>query len=81
MLSKVERDYLSGKITLPKSYERVLRHRIKTKLKQFFMLELPLIQKAGITEFYNGITRNNNVEGENYKLRTGFDPATFTLPR
>ena len=60
MLSKTERDYLSGKLTLSKSYRRVLNHRIKSKLKQFFMLELPLIQKAGITEFYNVITENNN---------------------
>lgn len=26
------------------------------------MVELPHIKKAGITEFYNGITENNNVQ-------------------
>ena len=62
VLSKTERDYLSGKLTMSKSYERVLKYRIKIKLKQFFMLELPLIQKSGITEFYNAITENNNAE-------------------
>ncbi len=50
-------------------------------MKNFFMLELPLLQKSGITEFYNGITENNNAEVKPQKLRAGFDPATFTLPR
>ena len=62
MLSKVERDYLSGKLAVPKSYERVLKYRIKIKLRQFLMLELPLIQKAGITEFCTAIAKFNNNE-------------------
>ena len=81
MLSKKERDYLSKKTEFQKSYGRVLRHRIKQKLKNFYMLEMPLIQKSGITEFYNDITKNNNATVKDHKLRAGFDPATFTLPR
>ena len=81
MFSKIERDYLVGKLDGSRSYERVLKHRVKNKLKQFFMLELPLLQKAGITEFYNGITEINNATVKDHKLRAGFDPATFTLPR
>ena len=75
MLSKKERNYLSGEIKLSKSYGYVLEHRIKDKLKQFCRLELPLImQREDLTEFYKDLTENN-------KLRAGFDPATFTLPR
>jgi len=62
MLSKTERDYLSGNLDATKSYKRVLKHRIREKLKQFFEEELPLLEKRGITEFYNGITENNNAE-------------------
>ena len=40
----------------------------------FFKVELPLMEKHGITEFCNKIT-------ENSKLRAGIEPATFTLPR
>ena len=60
MLSKIEHDYLAGKLNISKAYNRVVKYRIKNKLRHFFMLELPLLQKAGITEFYNAITENNN---------------------
>ena len=62
LFSKIESDYLTGKVTITKSYERVLKHRINAKLRHFFMVELPFIKKAGITEFYNGITENHNVQ-------------------
>ena len=82
MLSRIERNYLSGKLTVSKSYGYILDHRIRYKVKQFLRLELPLImQNENLTEFYNDLTENNNVNLENIKLRTGFDPATFTLPR
>lgn len=61
MLSKKERGYLS-EVKTTKSYDRVLKHRIRKKLKQFFEVELPLLEKKGITEFYNSITENNNAE-------------------
>jgi len=61
MLSKAERDYLS-EVKTTKSYDRVLKHRIRKKLKQFFEVELPLLDKRGITEFYNDITKINNAK-------------------
>lgn len=60
MFSKTEYEYLKGKIQLSKSYRRVLDHRIREKLKRFFEVELLLLEKRGITEFYNSITENNN---------------------
>gem|GEM_PF-2464645 len=74
MLSSVERSYLNGKST-DKLYSYVLEHRIRKKLRQFYRLELPLIlQNPNLTEFCMIL-----IEGD--KLRTGSEPATFTLPR
>ena len=76
MLSKVERQYLADPIATPVSYSYVLEHRIKKKLRQFYMLEMPLIlQHPNLVEFHNNLAENNK------KLRTGSEPATFTLPR
>ena len=52
MLSKAERNYISGKFIPSESYKRVLDNRIRTKLKEFYMLELPLL-KTNVTEFSN----------------------------
>ena len=74
MLSKIERDFLDGKTVYSKSYSYILQHRIRKKLRQFYRLELPLIeQNQNLTEFHKKLTENN-------KLRTGSEPATFTLP-
>ena len=75
LFSNKERDYLTNTEQLPKSYGYILEHRIKKKLRQFYRLELPLIeQNQNLTEFHKNLTENN-------KLRTGSEPATFTLPR
>lgn len=75
MLSKAERQYLADPVNTPTSYAYVLEHRIKKKLRQFYMLELPLIlQHPNLTNFCNSLAEND-------KLRTGSEPATFTLPR
>jgi len=75
MFSKKERDFLSINCNLSKNYEYVLEHRIKQKLQQYYKLELPLIEKnQNITEFHKNLT-------ECYKLRTGSEPVTFTLPK
>lgn len=51
MLSKVERNYLNGKVT-KRSYSYVLEHRIRKKLMQFYRLELPLIlENPNLAEF------------------------------
>lgn len=76
MLSKVERQYLVDPVSMPAGYAYVLEHRIRKKLSQFYMLEMPLIlQHPNLTEFHNDLTKNIK------KLRTGSEPATFTLPR
>ena len=60
MLSKTERDYLSGKRNISKSHARVLKYKIRNKLRDFYMLELPLIENAGVTEFNNIISEFTN---------------------
>ncbi len=71
MLSKTERDYLTGRLETSKTYRRVLEHRIRNKLKDFYMLELPLIEKSGITEFRNVVTKNSNAEAILYQKLKG----------
>ena len=44
MLSKTEREYLSGTIKPNKNYEYKILHSIRNKLKTLNQLELPLIQ-------------------------------------
>ncbi len=74
MFSKIEREYLKDH-AVSRKYGYVLEYRIKSKLQQFYRLELPLIQQnPKLTEFHKNLTENN-------KLRTGSEPATFTLPR
>ena len=53
VLSKTERNYLSGIISPSSAHKRVLNHRINKKLRDFFNLEFPLIQNSDITEFSN----------------------------
>ena len=75
MLSKVERQYLMDPLSTPVRYAYVLEHRIKKKLRRFYMLEMPLIlQHPNLVELRNNLAEND-------KLRTGSEPATFTLPR
>ena len=64
MLSKKEREYLSGDLKASQKYQRVLEHRIKENLKRFYMLELPLTQRLGITELSNNITEFSNTTKE-----------------
>ena len=72
MLSQKECNYLSGKIGISQTYKRVLNYRIKRKLKQFFIDELPILREAGITEINNIITEYNNAEVYNpSKIRCG----------
>ena len=59
MFSKAERNYIYGKFIPSKSYKRVLDNRIRKKLKEFSMLELPLL-KSNVTEFSNNITEFSN---------------------
>ena len=74
MLSKKEREYLSGDLKASQKYQRVLEHRIKENLKRFYMLELPLTQRLGITEFSNttkeeAITITEKVDSAGTKIK------------
>jgi len=60
VFSKKEREYLSKPDRVSRSYGRVLKHRIKEKLIEFYQVEQKLLGESGITEFNNAITENNN---------------------
>ena len=63
MLSKTERDYLLGTYTPSITHKRVLNHRIKNKIKEYYSKELPLIQN--VTEFSNAVTEFSNTTNNN----------------
>ena len=74
LFSIKEREFLINSKKFSKKYGYVFEHRIKKKLLQFYRLELPLIEQSlNLTEFHKNLT-------EKYKLRTGSEPVTFTLP-
>ncbi len=60
MLSKRERDYLLGKCIPSYAHKRVLDHRIKKKINEFYKNELPLIQNSTVMEFSNSVTEFSN---------------------
>ena len=60
MLTQTERKYLLDKIQVSCDYERVIKHRIKKKLKDFLHLELPLIQ-ARVPDVVSTVTACSNV--------------------
>lgn len=84
MLSQSEREYLSKTNQYSKNYQYVLDHRIKSKLKQFYKKELPLIyQNKALTDFYKDLTENHKE-----KVRTRSDsnrrpnaPQAFALSK
>ena len=78
MLSKTERDYLSGEYIPSRSHQRVLNHRIKNKIKEFYMLELPIIQN--VTEFSNIITEFTNNTNNNSSKSGSLGRDSITRP-
>ena len=50
MLSKKEREYLSGKLKLSKNYEHKIEHSIRKKIKTLYQTELPLLQNSNWVE-------------------------------
>ena len=48
MLSKKEREYLSGKLNLSNNYQRKIEHSIRKKLGVFRELELPLLRRSEV---------------------------------
>ena len=81
MLSK--REYLSGELKVSKKYQRVLEYRIKEKLKKFYMLELPLTQRLGVTEFSNtvkGKTTETTTERANSFIKLSLERDSISRP-
>ncbi len=74
MLSKTEREYLEGKYKPLESHKRKLNHQIKKKLKEFYLLELPIMQHSNVTEFGNIVTENGNAMIENKRARRDSNP-------
>ena len=60
MLSKTERDYLSGSFSPSYAHKRVLDHRIKKKINEFYNNEFPLIEKFSVNDFSNNVTEFSN---------------------
>jgi hypothetical protein len=60
MLSKTEKKYLNGTYSPSKSYKRYLNHKIKKKIKEFYQIELPLIQNSNVSDFANVSEFTNN---------------------
>ena len=60
MFSKTEREYLSGVFSPSYAHKRVLDHRIKKKIKEFYKNELPLIQNSSVNDFSNTVTESSN---------------------
>ena len=70
MLSKTERNYLSDKIQLSNNHKRFLNYKIKKKLKEFYQLELPLIQNSSVSDFTNVISKFANTFDNNSNKET-----------
>ena len=60
MFSKTERDYLMCKVTPSYAHKRVLDHRIKKKISDFYKNEYPLIEKFSVNNFSNNVTEFSN---------------------
>ena len=60
MLSKTEREYLLGMFFPSSTHKRVLDHRIKKKINEFYKNELPLIQNSSVIDFSNTVTEFSN---------------------
>jgi hypothetical protein len=65
MLSKTEKNYLSEMLSPSHSHKRVLDHRIKKKINEFYKKEFPLIQNSSVIDFNNIVTKFSNNINEN----------------
>ena len=70
LLTRIEIDWLSGKVQVSKAYEYWLRFNIKKKIKALSAFELPLILKNGF------ILKNN----ENARIGSASDSNQGTTP-
>ena len=82
MLSKTEREYVSGKIFPSSTHKRVLEHRIKKKFNELLNSDLPLLQNSSVTEIRNYVTKfSNDVfhECEKSKVPEGVEPPCISF--
>jgi len=78
VLSKNEREYLSGVYHPSKSYKRYLEHKIRKKLNDFYFLELPLLQNSKVKEFTNTVSDFTNTQCDS-NLRANETQAKLNL--
>ncbi len=65
MLSNTEREYLLGNYSPSNTHKRFLNHKIRKKLKEFYQIELPLIQNSSVNDFTNVVSEFTNAEIRN----------------
>ncbi len=70
MLSKTEREFLQGSHHPSSNHKRFLNHKIKKKLKEFYQLELPLIQNSSVSDFTNIVREFTNTSNNNSNKET-----------
>ena len=70
MLSKTEREFLQGNYHPSTNHKRFLRHKIKKKLREFYQLELPLIQNSSVSDFTNVVSDFTNGNFKNFKKQS-----------
>ena len=88
MLSKTEREFLQGDYEPSANHRRFLRYKIKKKLREFYQLELPLLQNTNVSEFANSVSEFTNTslrDVANKSLERGTNPRpnayeAFALP-
>ena len=78
LLSKTELEYLSGKYIPSVGHRRVLNYRIRNKIKEYYSLELPIIQN--VTEFSNTITEFSNTSSNNSNKIESLERGTNPRP-
>jgi hypothetical protein len=70
VFSKTEREFLRGKYLPSDNHKRFLNYKIKQK--EFYQLELPLIQNSSVSDFANIVSEFTNInctEAQNYNFQ------------
>jgi hypothetical protein len=88
MLSKTERKFLQGNYKGSKNNVRFLKYKINKKLKEFYEIELPLLQNSCVSGFTNIVSEFDNTSRSdvaNKSLERGTNPRpnayeAFALP-
>jgi hypothetical protein len=80
MFSKSERNYILGTFFPSESHKRVLNHRIKKKINEFYKNEFELIQKFSVTKISN-ITEFSNNKIISEGTRSPFSEGKRSLER